>query len=146
MSRLLASWDWISPYQTPVLLFYLPSVSNFCSHQTVINITVSYPERWHIENIRMPSPLFQYVIYLIANLPMRRGLGVIMKVSVQELRVLDDWIFWGDEVCYSTAIIITIFVLGFISNCRCENNFCSQFRIKISSFPSGTKEEKGILL
>jgi hypothetical protein len=104
MSRLLASWDWISSYQTPVLLLYLPSVSNFCRHQTVMNDTISYPERWHIENTWMLSHVFQYVIYLIANLSMKRGLGVIMKVAIQEHWVLDDWIFWGDEVCYSMLL------------------------------------------
>jgi hypothetical protein len=125
MSRLLASWDWISPYQTPVLLLYLQSVSNFCSHQIVMSITVSYPERWHIEYTWIPSSLFQYVIYLEANLPMRRSLGVIINASIQKHWVLDDWIFWSGEVCYSKAIIITIFVKVFIFSCRCENAFCS---------------------
>jgi len=41
----------------------------------------------------MPSPIYQYVINLVVSLPIRRGSGVLMNVSVQEHRALNNQIF-----------------------------------------------------
>jgi hypothetical protein len=38
----------------------------------------------------MPSPIYQYVIDLIVSLPIRRGPGVFMNVSVREHRALNN--------------------------------------------------------
>jgi len=41
----------------------------------------------------MPSPVYQYVFSLVMSLPIRRGPGVLMNVSVQEHRALNNYIF-----------------------------------------------------
>ena len=41
----------------------------------------------------MPSPIFQYVIYPVVNLPIRRVPGVFMNVSVLKHRALENQIF-----------------------------------------------------
>jgi len=47
-----------------------------------MSITVSSPERLYIKNTEMPSPIYQYVINLVVNLPIWRGPGVFVKVLV----------------------------------------------------------------
>jgi hypothetical protein len=46
----------------------------------------------------MPSPIYQYVIYLVMSLPIRRGPGVIMNVSVLEHRAFNNYIFGCGKV------------------------------------------------
>jgi len=41
----------------------------------------------------MPSPVYQYEINLAVSLPIRRGTGVLMNVSVQEHSALNNQIF-----------------------------------------------------
>jgi len=41
----------------------------------------------------MPYPVYRYVINLVASLPIKRGPGVIVNVSVQENRALNNQIF-----------------------------------------------------
>jgi len=41
----------------------------------------------------MPSPVYQYVIDLVVSLPIRRGPGVLMNVSVGERRAINYYIF-----------------------------------------------------
>jgi hypothetical protein len=50
-------------------------------HQTVISITVSFPEGLHIVYIRMQSP---HVINLFVSLPIRRVPDLFMNVCVSE--------------------------------------------------------------
>jgi hypothetical protein len=38
----------------------------------------------------MPSPIYQYVIDLIVSLPIRRGPGVFMNVSVRKHSALNN--------------------------------------------------------
>jgi len=38
----------------------------------------------------MPSPVYQYAINLVVSLPIRRGPGELMNVSVQEDRALNN--------------------------------------------------------
>ena len=66
------------------LFTYYKSFPNFYNHQIVIRITFSYPERSYIQCTRMPSPVYQYVITLVVSLPIKRGPGVIMKVSMRK--------------------------------------------------------------
>jgi len=42
----------------------------------------------------MPSPIYQYVINLDVSLPITRGPGVFMNVSVQELCALTTRFFY----------------------------------------------------
>jgi hypothetical protein len=100
----------------------------------VISITVSSPEKSHFEYNRMPSltRIYHYVINLNVSLPIRRGPGVIMNISVQEHRAINNEIFWCGKVYYSNTIIITILMYTFIPNCRIENILSPQFCIKIS--------------
>jgi len=44
------------------------------------NITASLQER--IKYIRMPSPVYQYVINLVVGLPIRTGSGVLVNRAV----------------------------------------------------------------
>jgi hypothetical protein len=37
----------------------------------------------------MPSPIYQYVVYLVMSLPIRRGPGVLMNVPVLEHHALN---------------------------------------------------------
>jgi len=55
----------------------------------MIGITVSSHERQHIEYTRMSSPTYQYVVNLVVSLPIRRGPGVLMNISVRERRALN---------------------------------------------------------
>jgi len=55
----------------------------------VISITISSTEASYIYYARMPSPVYQYVIDLVVSLPIRRGPGVLMGVSVREHRALN---------------------------------------------------------
>jgi len=41
----------------------------------------------------MPYPIYEYVICLVVNLPIRRGSGVFMNVSVWEHLTLNNLIF-----------------------------------------------------
>ena len=41
----------------------------------------------------MPSPNYQYVINLVVTLPVRKGPGVLMDVSVREDRAFNKQIF-----------------------------------------------------
>jgi hypothetical protein len=43
-----------------------------------------------MEYTQMPSPVYQYVIKLFVGLPIRRGPGVFMNVSVQKHHALFD--------------------------------------------------------
>jgi len=88
------------------LFTYFQSFPNLCNHQTVISITVNSPGRSYIEYIQMASSVYQYVISLVVSLPIRRGPGLFMKVSVR--KHLNDQIFWGGKVYYSNTISITI--------------------------------------
>jgi hypothetical protein len=44
----------------------------------------------------MPSPIYQYVINLIMSLPIGRGPGVFMNISVWEHRALNNRLFGVD--------------------------------------------------
>ena len=90
------------------LLTYCQSFPNFCNHQIVISITVSFPKGSCIEYTLMPSPIYLYMINMIVRFPSRRGPGVFMNVSVLEHRALNNQIFWCGKVYYSNTIIITI--------------------------------------
>ena len=68
---------------------YCQTFHNFCNHQTVIGIIVSHPERSYKEYTRMASHVYQYVINLVVSLPIRRGPGVLINVSVWEHRGLN---------------------------------------------------------
>jgi hypothetical protein len=77
--------------KTALLLVYLQlSVPNLRNHQKVISITVSSPKIQHIEYTRMQSPFYQLVVYLVVSLPMRRGPGVLINISVREHRALNS--------------------------------------------------------
>jgi len=56
----------------------------------------------------MPSPTYQYVINLVVSLPVRRGPGVLMNVSVREHRALKNQSFCCGKGYYTNTIIITI--------------------------------------
>jgi hypothetical protein len=47
------------------------------------------------------------VVYFVMILPIRRGPGGFMDVSVREHRALNNEIFWCGKVYYSNPIIIT---------------------------------------
>jgi hypothetical protein len=81
-----------------------------CNHQIVFSITVSSPERSFIKCTQMPSPLYQYVIHPVVNLPIRRGPRVLMNVSVREHGALKNQVFGRGKFYYSTPIIITILI------------------------------------
>jgi len=72
------------------LLTYCQSFPNICNYQIVISITVSSPERSYIEYTRMPSPSYQHMINLVMSIPIRRGPGVLMNVSVWEHHALNN--------------------------------------------------------
>jgi len=72
---------------------YCQSFPKFRNHQIVISITVSSPETSYIYCTRMLSHIYQYVITLDVSLPITRGPGVLMNVSVQEHRALNKLIF-----------------------------------------------------
>ena len=55
----------------------------------MISITVNSPEKSCIEYPLMACPLYQYVISLFVNLPIRRGPGVLVNVSVLKHRALN---------------------------------------------------------
>jgi len=93
------------PHQTSVpLVSVLPM---FCKHQTLISIKISSAETSYIKYARMPPPICQYVINLVVSLPIRRGPGVLMNVSVWEYRALNNQIYCG-KIYYSNTIIINI--------------------------------------
>ena len=56
----------------------------------MISVTVRFPETFYMEENRKPSPIYQYVINLAVSLPIRRGPGVLMNVSVWEHRALNN--------------------------------------------------------
>ena len=74
----------------------------------MVSITVSNLETSYIYNIQMPSPIYLYVISLVVSLPIRRGPGVLMNVSVGKHCAVNnqDFLMW--HVYYSNTIIITI--------------------------------------
>jgi len=83
------------------LLFFNISTSTLCNaclltanhsltFQPPASITVSSPEKSYVEFTRIPSPIHQYVITLLVSLPIKRGLGVFMNVSVRENRTLNN--------------------------------------------------------
>ena len=56
----------------------------------------------------MPSPIYHYVINLVMSLPIRRGPGVPMNVSVREFSAPNNYVdFCMWQICYFNAIIIT---------------------------------------
>ena len=75
------------------LFIHCQSFLNFCNHCIVISITVSSPQRSHIKYTRIPPPIYHCVINLVASLPVRRGPGVLMNVSVREHRAINNYIF-----------------------------------------------------
>ena len=75
------------------LFTYCQSFPHFCNHQIVISITASSPETSNIQYTRMPSPIYQHVIDLVVSLPIRRGPGVLMNVSMEEYHALNNQIF-----------------------------------------------------
>jgi len=79
----------------------------------------------------MPSPVYQYVINLVVSLPIRRGPGVLVTVSVQEHRNLKNQIILCRKIYYSNTIIITILMYTLISNCRFKNILSLIFCLKI---------------
>jgi hypothetical protein len=56
----------------------------------MISITVISPEGTYIEYSQMPSPSCQYVINLVVILPIWKGSGEFLKVSVPEHGVLHN--------------------------------------------------------
>jgi hypothetical protein len=72
---------------------YCQSFHNFCNHQTVFSITVSFPERSYIEYTRMPSHIYQYVINLVVSIPIRIGPGMFINVLVREHYALHNQFF-----------------------------------------------------
>jgi len=90
------------------LEFGYQSFLNFCNHQTVKSITVSSPERSYIEYTRIPSPMYQHMSNLVVSMPIRRGPGMFINVSVWAHHTLHNQIFWCSKVDYSNTIIITI--------------------------------------
>jgi hypothetical protein len=59
----------------------------------MISITVSSPEELYIEFTCMPSPIYQYVTNLVASLPVSRGPGLLLNVSVRNIVFLKTRIF-----------------------------------------------------
>jgi hypothetical protein len=57
-----------------------------------------------------PSPVYQYVINLIVSLPIRRGPGTFVNVSVRKHCTFSNKIFGCGKVYYSNTIMITIFM------------------------------------
>jgi len=80
----------LSPANSVLLVYLLPIFLNFCNHQTVISITVSYPATSYIYYTRIPFPIYLYVINLVVSLPIRRGPRVLMSVSVGKHRALNN--------------------------------------------------------
>ena len=60
----------------------------------MIGITVSSPETLYIGYTEMSPAIYQYVVNLFVSLPIRRGPGVLMNVSVQEHHALNNQIFY----------------------------------------------------
>jgi len=113
-----------------LILYLLPIFPLHCNHQTVISIIFSSPERSYIECTRMPSPTYQYVIYLVVILPIRRGPGVsCLGVGTSSCLQLD---FWCGEIYYSNIIIIISLMQTLIPNYRFENITSPQICVKIS--------------
>jgi hypothetical protein len=54
----------------------------------------------------MPSRIYQYVINLVVSLPIMRGPGPLIDISMRENRALKTRFLCG-EVYYSNTIIIT---------------------------------------
>ena len=52
----------------------------------------------------MPSPVYQYVINLAVSLPIRRGPGILMNVSVWEYYALNNQIFDAAKVTVLTPL------------------------------------------
>ena len=69
------------------------------------------PERPYIEYTQIPSPIYQYVISLFMILPIRRGPGVLVKVSVQKHRPLKNQIICRGKIYYFNTIINTIWCI-----------------------------------
>ena len=79
------------PHQTSVLFVFLlpifpsllpPPDSDQCHNPLLWNFVVYYA--------RMPSPIHQYFINLVMNLPIRRSPGALTNVSVREHRTLNN--------------------------------------------------------
>jgi len=68
------------------------------------------PERSHIEYTQIPSPIYQYVISLLVSLPIRRGPGELVNVSVQEHRavveLMDIIAMWLIDIFFSFCGIV----------------------------------------
>jgi hypothetical protein len=58
-----------------------------------MHITFSSPERSYINYTPMPSPVYHFVINLVVSIPLRRGPGVFMNVSMWEHHALNNKIF-----------------------------------------------------
>jgi len=96
-------------HQTSVLLVYLgQSIPNFCTHQIVISITVSPPERSYMGYTRMPFPIYQYVIILFVSLRIWKCRSLFMNVPVREHRAFNNWTCLCGQVYYSNVISLTI--------------------------------------
>jgi len=61
----------------------------------------------------MPSPVYQYMINMIVSLPIQRGLGVFMIVSVLEHHTLRKQIFWYHKVdCSDTSCKLSFWIIS----------------------------------
>jgi len=72
----------------------------------VISKTVSSPERLHIEYTCRPFPIYQYVTNLVVSLPIRRGPGVFMNVSVWENCALNNQFFYAAKFTILTPLTL----------------------------------------
>jgi len=75
----------------------------FCNYQIVISIAISCPDTSYMY-ARIPSPFYQYVINLVVNLPIRRGPGVLMNVSVREHCAFNTSLFAVAEFTIQTPL------------------------------------------
>ena len=71
-------------------------------------ITFNSPESSYVEHTQVPSRIYQDAINLFVSLPIRRGPGVLMNVSVGEYHALKTRFFFCDKVYFSNTIIITV--------------------------------------
>ena len=95
----------------------------------MISITVIYPETLYIENSRIQSPIYLYVIDLIVSLHIRSGTGLFINVSVLGFHALNNSIFGFSKVYYSNTIIFTILMQSLIPNCHFDKSPVQYFSL-----------------
>jgi len=66
----------------------------------MIGITVNSPESWYTEHTQMPARIYQDVMNLVVSLPIRRGPGVLLNVSVGEHRALKTRFFMWQNLLF----------------------------------------------